>query len=198
MGDTNIEWTNLTWNPVTGCTKISSGCKNCYAEQFAKRLKAMKNRRYKNGFKVTLHWDKIEDPLKWRKPRLVFVNSMSDLFHDKVPLEFIEKVFSIVKKADSHIFQILTKRSERLKKVAGCLEWPENLWIGVSVENQDTIYRIDDLRQVPWVRIIRDRCRQEDIPFFFKQWGGRTPKAGGRTLDGEIWDEYPESNVIAR
>ncbi|MFW6029995.1 MAG: DUF5131 family protein [Halanaerobiales bacterium] len=238
MANSNIEWTNETWNPVTGCTKISSGCKNCYAEKFAKRLKAMKNKRYKNGFSVTLHWDKIEDPLKWRKPRFVFVNSMSDLFHKKVPLKFIKSVFYTIKKADNHIFQILTKRSSRLKQVAGDLDWPENLWIGVSVENQDNINRIEDLRQVPsevkfisfepligpitnfsldkinwvivggesgtkarpikasWVRIIRDRCQQEEIPFFFKQWGGRTPKAGGRTLDGKIWDEYPEHDIV--
>ncbi len=145
----HIEWTNMTWNPVTGCTKVSQGCKFCYAERMAKRLKAMNSPRYKDGFKVTLQHDLVDLPRKWKQPRLVFVNSMSDLFHDDVPLEFIQGVFKTMKECPHHVFQILTKRSKRLSEIASDLEWPENVWMGVSVEDDRVTDRIDDLRLVP-------------------------------------------------
>lgn len=235
--NTGIEWTDQTWNPVTGCSKISPGCENCYAERFANRLKAMKNPRYKNGFEVTLHHDKIDEPLTWRKPRFVFVNSMSDLFHKKVPIKFIKRVFEVIKKSNNHVFQVLTKRARRLAKIAPKLNWPENLWIGVSIENKDYVWRIGCLKQVPastrfisvepligpvgklplrniewvivggesgpnarpmkksWVTNIRDQCINSNTPFFFKQWGGQSPKSNGRTLEGKTWNEMPESKV---
>ena len=146
---TKIEWTDASWNPVTGCTKISEGCKHCYAEIMARRLQAMKNPRYANGFQITLHPDLIETPLFWKKPRVIFVNSMSDLFHDKVPQSFIEDVFETMGRAKWHTFQVLTKRSSRLYKMAPKLTWHRNIWIGVSVENMERQYRIDDLRAIP-------------------------------------------------
>lgn len=139
----------MTWNPVTGCTKISAGCKHCYAERMALRLRAMGSKRYVNGFKVTLHEDLITLPLKWKQPRVIFVNSMSDLFHAKVPLEFIQRVFETMEKCPQHIFQILTKRSQRLKDVAGQLPWPKNVWMGVSVEEERANWRVYDLQKVP-------------------------------------------------
>jgi len=142
-----IEWTESTWNPATGCTKVSPGCTHCYAERMAKRLKAMGQRNYVNGFALTLQEHMVEIPLSWRKPQTVFVNSMSDLFHKDVPLSFIQRVFDVILKANWHTFQLLTKRSERLVKLNSKLHWPENLWVGVSVENADYKYRIDDLRQ---------------------------------------------------
>lgn len=145
----SIEWTEATWNPVTGCSKISPGCKFCYAERFAKRLQAMGNPRYINGFRVTLHWDLIPLPLTWKKPRLIFVNSMSDLFHEAVPIEFIQAVFRTMEAAHWHTFQILTKRSKRLLEVAPHVNWPDNVWMGVSVENQDYTWRVHDLQKVP-------------------------------------------------
>jgi protein gp37 len=148
-GISSIEWTDATWNPVTGCTKISEGCRNCYAERMAKRLYGMGNARYRNGFKVTLHEDLIKRPLSWRKPKLIFVNSMSDLFHNDVPASFIRKVFSTMVESPYHIYQILTKRSARLEKMACDLPWPDNVWMGVSVESEQVTYRIDHLRQVP-------------------------------------------------
>ena len=143
----SIEWTEMTWNPVTGCTKISKGCKNCYAERMALRLNSMGVSRYKNGFDLTLQPDLITRPLSWTKPRIVFVNSMSDLFHEDVPFSFIEQVFSIMEQCPQHIFQILTKRSERLLELADSLNWASNIWMGVSIENQDFRFRIDDLQQ---------------------------------------------------
>lgn len=148
-GVSDIEWTDLTWNPVTGCTKISQGCKHCYAERMAKRLRAMGVDRYRNGFVPTLHPDLLDEPLRWRGSKRVFVNSMSDLFHKEVPLEFIQHVFRSVAAARSHVFQVLTKRSGRLLQIAGKLEWPDNLWMGVSVEHMRTVERIEHLRQVP-------------------------------------------------
>jgi protein gp37 len=144
-----IEWTNATWNPVTGCTKISHGCKNCYAERMARRLYFMGQERYRNAFRITLHQDLIEQPLRWKKPKYIFVNSMSDLFHEDVPAEFIEGIFRIMVRAKWHIFQILTKRSERLLKIADDLPWAQNIWVGVTVESQDYIYRIDHLKNIP-------------------------------------------------
>ncbi len=144
--NSSIEWTESTWNPVTGCTKVSPGCKHCYAERMAKRLKAMGQTNYRNGFQVTLHPHMLELPLRWRKPQRIFVNSMSDLFHDKVPRDYIVQVFDVMRRADWHQFQVLTKRSERLRELAPDLDWPPNVWMGVSVENDKYVSRIDDLR----------------------------------------------------
>ena len=240
MGErSQIEWTDATWNPVTGCTKVSPGCKHCYAERLAARLKAMGNPRYRNGFSVTLHPDQITLPLKWRQPRRIFVNSMSDLFHEAVPEDYIRQVFEVMGQADWHIFQVLTKRARRLEEIASRLLWPPNVWQGVSVENSRYVWRVNHLRQIPaavrflsvepllgpisqvaldgidwvivggesgpqhrtmdlaWVREIRDQCVQKGVPFFFKQWGGRTPKTGGRVLEGRVWDEMPNVSVRA-
>lgn len=234
MGERSaIEWTDATWNPVTGCTKVSPGCKNCYAERLAHRLQAMGVGRYRDGFAVTLHPDLLTVPHAWRRPRHVFVNSMSDLFHEAVPDEFIRKVFDTMAATPRHVFQILTKRAERLADLAPRLPWPSNVWQGVSVETDAYTGRIEQLRRVPaavrflsiepllgpidhlvldgiswvivggesgprhrpveaeWVRSLRDQCRRAGVPFFFKQWGGRTPKAGGRELDGRHWDQMP-------
>lgn len=147
--NSKIEWTEMTWNPVTGCTKVSQGCKKCYAERMAKRLRAMGNDRYRNGFDVTLHHDLVELPYRWREPRLVFVNSMSDLFQEAVPIPFIQKVFETISRCPQHTFQILTKRSERLATLADLLPWPNNAWMGVSVENAEVLARVHDLTQVP-------------------------------------------------
>ena len=144
----SIEWTEATWNPVTGCTKISPGCKHCYAERMSLRLRAMGQRNYVNGFKLTLHERMLEKPLSWRKPQLIFVNSMSDLFHDDVPVDFILEVFDVMQRASWHQFQVLTKRSQRLLDLNSQIEWPDNVWMGVSVENQDYTFRIDHLRKI--------------------------------------------------
>jgi protein gp37 len=149
MGErSNIEWTESTWNPVTGCSKVSAGCQRCYAERLALRLQAMGNARYRHGFMVTLHPDLIELPKRWREPRLIFVNSMSDLFHEHVPLEFIQRVFATMQHCPQHTFQILTKRSARLRQLAGQIAWPPNIWMGVSVEDARVQHRIEDLRVV--------------------------------------------------
>ena len=142
-----IEWTEATWNPVTGCTKISPGCKHCYAERMAYRLKEMGQRNYANGFELTLHEHMLEKPLSWRKPQLIFVNSMSDLFHDAVPVPFIQRAFDVMRRATWHQFQVLTKRAERLLELSTELDWSDNVWMGVSVENGDYQFRIDLLRQ---------------------------------------------------
>lgn len=142
-----IEWTEATWNPVTGCNKISPGCKNCYAERLSKRLKAMGQANYVNGFKLALQPRMLELPLKWKKPQTIFVNSMSDLFHKNIPLEYIQRVFDTMKRAHWHRFQVLTKRADRLAELSPQLEWPSNVWMGVSVESQKYVNRIDDLRK---------------------------------------------------
>lgn len=147
--NSSIEWTEATWNPVTGCTKISPGCKFCYAERMAKRLRAMGQERYRDGFKLTLQPDVVELPLKWKTPKMIFVNSMSDLFHKNVPLEYIQRCFDTMQRASWHTFQVLTKRADRLAEVASQLVWPGNVWMGVSVENADYLDRIDHLRTVP-------------------------------------------------
>lgn len=147
--ETAIEWTESTWNPVTGCSKMSSGCLNCYAERMAKRLQAMGVPSYSKGFSVALHEGALELPLRWRKPRTIFVNSMSDLFHESVPDSFINKVFNVMNKTRRHRYQILTKRSERLKRVAPSLPWVEQIWMGVTVEEDKYIHRVDDLREIP-------------------------------------------------
>jgi len=142
-----IEWTNSTWNPVTGCSKISPGCKHCYAERLALRLQAMGQPNYRNGFQVTLHEHLLDAPLQWKKPQRIFVNSMSDLFHEDVPLEFITRIFQVMRQAHWHQFQILTKRSQRLTDCSTQIDWPGNVWMGVSVENRDYTFRVDHLRQ---------------------------------------------------
>lgn len=237
-----IEWTDATWNPVTGCSQTSPGCDNCYALTLAVRLKAMGNPRYQvdgpangsgPGFGLQLHYDLLDVPRKWKRKRTIFVNSMSDLFHPDVPLDFIRKVYAVMNETSRHRFQVLTKRSRRLAQLADSLNWSNNIWMGVSVENQRYSFRIDHLRKVPsnirflslepligplpdldltgihwvivggesgyrarpinpdWVRDIRDQCAEASVPFFFKQWGGRTSKAGGRILDRRTFDEMP-------
>jgi len=146
---TSIEWTDATWNPVTGCTKVSPGCKHCYAERMAHRLLAMRQPRYRNGFKVTLQPDALELPLKWRLPRTIFVNSMSDLFHHDVPDSYIKKCFAVMERAPQHTFQVLTKRPERVAKMSGKLPWAPNIWMGTSIENQDYVGRAHLLAKVP-------------------------------------------------
>jgi protein gp37 len=230
---TKIEWTGFSWNAVTGCTKISPGCRYCYAERMALRLMKMGQYKYRNGFKVTIHPDELEQPLKWKKPQVIFVNSMSDLFHEDVPDQFIFRMFEVMQKAPWHTFQILTKRSQRLASMAKRLPWPDNIWMGVSVENADYTNRLHDLGKVPcyvrfvsmepllgpisrfpydkidwvivggesgpkarpveesWVVEIRNQCIKNNIPFFFKQWGGVNKKKAGRLLDGKYWDQSP-------
>lgn len=149
MAKTKIEWTESTWNPITGCTKISTGCKFCYAEIMARRLKAMGQEKYRHGFKLTLHPETLQEPYLWKKPRMIFVNSMSDLFHRDVPLEFIRQIFKVIKENPHHVFQVLTKRADILQYYdsEGWLEWPHNLWMGVTVENNSVVNRIDNLRK---------------------------------------------------
>ncbi len=144
----NIEWTEMTWNPVTGCTKVSQGCKHCYAERMARRLEAMGSDRYRNGFQVTLHPDLLDVPRGWKQPRVVFVNSMSDLFHADIPLAYIQRVFATMRDCPHHTFQVLTKRSERLAELASQLPWPSNVWMGVSVEDARVLGRVNDLQRV--------------------------------------------------
>ncbi len=234
-----IEWTEATWNPVTGCDQISPGCAYCYAKTFAQRFEGVPGHPYEQGFALKLWSERLDLPLRWKRPRMIFVNSMSDLFHERVPLEFIQSVFDTMERADHHVFQILTKRHERLAELAPQLCWPPNVWMGVSVENKRWVRRADYLRAVPasvrfisaepllgplvgldlskidwliaggesgpkhrpvseeWIRDLRDRCQSEGVPFFFKQWGGRTPKAGGRLLDEREWSEMPVRVVAA-
>lgn len=145
-GASKIEWTEATWNPVTGCSKISPGCLNCYAEKFATRLQAMGNKHYIKGFDVNIHEDLLDIPLKWKKPRIVFVNSMSDLFHEEIPLWFLENIFDVMSISKSHTFQVLTKRVDKLIEIDGLIKWPSNVWMGVSVENEDYTFRIEKLK----------------------------------------------------
>lgn len=145
----SIEWTQMTWNPVTGCSKVSEGCRHCYAERMAKRLRAMGNARYANGFRVTLHDDLVDLPRQMRSPRLIFVNSMSDLFHERVPAAFIRRVFDTMAACPQHTFQVLTKRSDRLRELADGLDWAPNVWMGVSIEDSRVLRRLDDLRATP-------------------------------------------------
>lgn len=149
MARSKIEWTESTWNPITGCTKISAGCKFCYAEVMARRLKAMGQEKYKNGFQLTLHPEVLNEPYKWRKARMIFVNSMSDMFHKDVPIDFIQQIFTVLRNNPQHVFQVLTKRSDVLiyYDAEGWLDWPHNLWMGVTVENKDVVKRIDHLRK---------------------------------------------------
>jgi protein gp37 len=151
----SIEWTNATWNPVTGCTKISPGCAHCYAERMAKRLQAMGQVRYRNAFKLTLQPDALRVPLRWKRPRMVFVNSMSDLFHKQVSASFIASCFAVMERASQHTFQVLTKRPERAAELAADLPWPRNVWMGTTVENADHVFRIQSLSRIPaWIRFV--------------------------------------------
>lgn len=241
-----IEWTDATWNPVTGCTRVSPGCDHCYALTFAERFRGVRGHPYEQGFDLKLWPERLDLPRTWKKPRRIFVNSMSDLFHKDVPNDFILDVFETMTLADQHIYQVLTKRPSRLintgliEKITekiflltGSPDWPKHIWLGVSVETSEYAWRVDALRKIPaavrfisaepllgplnavrltgihwlisggesgighrpcnpdWVRDLRDRCKQEGVSFFHKQWGGRTPKAGGRLLDGRTWDELP-------
>lgn len=232
-----IEWTEATWNPVTGCDEVSPGCAHCYAKTFAERWRGIPGHPYEQGFDLRLWPERLPQPLKWKRPRMIFVNSMSDLFHEKIPFSFVEQVFETMAKAEQHTFQILTKRHERLTDLAPKLDWPENVWMGVSIENRRFVERANHLRQVPaavrfisaepllgpledldlheihwliaggesgsghrpvkpeWIQDLRDRCLQEDVAFFFKQWGGHRPKAGGRELDGVEWNEMPRRQL---
>ncbi|MBD3234349.1 MAG: DUF5131 family protein [candidate division Zixibacteria bacterium] len=147
MSTTKIEWTESTWNPTSGCDKISSGCRHCYAERMALRLKAMGNDKYKNGFELTLHPDVLDDPYSWKKPRTIFVNSMSDLFHEEIPFEYIKQVFKVMNDNPRHTFQVLTKRSGVLRKYSKRLNWSKNIWVGVTVEDDKYTRRVDDLRK---------------------------------------------------
>ncbi len=245
---TGIEWTDATWNPVTGCTKVSPGCAHCYAEAITLRFK--RGGPFLPGkTTIRLHPDRLNQPELWKEPRRIFVNSMSDLFHEEVPFEFIDAVFEVMESCTRHTYQVLTKRAERMLEYAesrrGRRAWPGNIWMGVSVENQYWANkRIPLLRKVPaavrflscepllkplqleldgiqwvivggesgprarpmderWARDIRDQCMQANVPFFFKQWGGRTSKAGGRELEGQTWSgmpvgKLPESKLVAR
>jgi len=148
---TSIEWTDSTWNPIIGCTKVSSGCKNCYAEAFSERFRGVKGHPFELGFSLRLLPKKLDQPLHWKNPRKVFVCSMSDLFHEQVPLDFIQKVFEIMAKANNHIFQILTKRTDRLQEISPKLDWTHNIWVGVSIESHEYLYRIQPLRKIPVV-----------------------------------------------
>lgn len=247
MAESSIEWTDATWNPTTGCDRTSPGCDSCYALTLAARLKAMGQQKYQTdgdprtsgpGFGLTLHRDTLALPAQWTRPRMIFVNSMSDLFHKQVPIGFIRDVFDVIRETPRHTYQLLTKRSKRLVSIADRLDWPVNLWMGVSVESQAYVFRADHLRQVPcsvrflsiepllgpvdvnlggidwviaggesgpsarpvelsWVRSIRNACQESRTPFFFKQWGGRSPKSRGRLLDGRTWDEYPSPQRLA-
>ena len=230
---TAIEWTDATWNPVTGCTRVSPGCDHCYAQTFAERFRGVAGHPYEQGFDLRLWPERLELPLRWRRPRRIFVNSMSDLFHKDVPDSYIRAIFDIMVRADWHIFQVLTKRSARLARLGPALPWAPNIWAGVSVETDRYAWRVNQLRRVPahvrfisaepllgpltdvrldgidwiitggesgpshrscdpqWVRDLRDRCLDQGIAFFHKQWGGRTPKSGGRLLDGRTWDQLP-------
>lgn len=241
---TAIEWTDATWNPVSGCTKVSSGCDHCYAERFAERFRGVPGHPFEHGFDLVLRPHKLDEPLSWRKPRRIFVNSMSDLFHKDIPLEFIDRVFETMERAHWHVFQVLTKRSSLMRRYVNRrysgTTAPAHIWLGVSVEDRRSLVRIRHLREArasvrflslepllealpnldldgihwaiaggesgpharpvdpDWVRQLRDRCRSADVPFFFKQWGGRTSKSGGNELDGRRWTQYPETPATSR
>ena len=234
MAQSSIEWTEMTWNPTTGCDKISAGCKFCYAEIMSKRLQAMGVEKYKDNFEVRTHESALNIPYTWKNSKVVFVNSMSDLFHKDIPLEFIKKVFKVMNDNPQHVFQVLTKRADRLLELHNKLKWSHNIWMGVSVENEKVKKRIDYLSQTNarvkflslepligplqnlnltnidwvivggesghkprkmdpmWVLDIQDQCQQNEVPFFFKQWGGKNKKAAGRILNGRTYDEMPE------
>jgi protein gp37 len=248
-GKSAIEWTNMTWNPTIGCTRATAGCDHCYAfllhdqrhaiyqrynGYWNAEQKTVMPRQYAQPFStVQLLPERLDAPLREKRPRMIFVDSMSDLFHSQIPDEYIFQVFEVMRQAHWHTFQVLTKRPGRLRRLGSRLQWPSNVWMGVSIERDELTPRADALRTVPaavrflscepllgplpslklegihwvivggesgpqarpiqkeWVIDLRDRCLNAHIPFFFKQWGGRTPKAGGRLLEGHTWDEYP-------
>jgi protein gp37 len=234
MAQSSIEWTEMTWNPTTGCTKISTGCKFCYAEIMSKRLHAMGIEKYKDNFEVRTHEESLSIPYTWKHSKVVFVNSMSDLFHRDIPLDFIKKVFEVMNENPQHVFQVLTKRAERLYEIHKELKWSHNIWMGVSIENEGVMNRIDYLRatrakvkflscepllgplsnlnltgidwvivggesghkprpmNTDWVLDIQQQCKDSDVAFFFKQWGGKNKKESGRLLNGRTYDEMPE------
>lgn len=244
MGDrTGIEWTDATWNPMTGCTKISSGCYHCYAATVAEtktRVTYLRHlpvkdtlRNRADPFAPRFWEERLDQPLCWKEPRRIFVNSMSDVFHAHFSIDMIQRVFDVMNRATWHQFQVLTKRPERALRLSDQLIWSENIWMGTSIENMNVASRADYLREIPatvrfisaepllgpvegldltgidwvigggesgvghrpcdpgWARGLRDLCLREGVAFFWKQWGGRTPKAGGRILDGREWNEYP-------
>jgi protein gp37 len=233
-----IEWTDTTWNPVTGCTKISTGCDNCYAARFSERFRGVPGHPFETGFDLTLRPERLKQPLHWKRPRMIFVNSMSDLFHKDIPRDHIAAVFDTMEKADWHAYQVLTKRSSLLQKFLNdryrTRKAPAHMWFGVSVENEQATTRIQhlqkanagvrflsiepliapvgqlDLSGIDWVIVggesghgarpmnpewaidIRDQCIAARVAFFFKQWGGRSPKSGGRLLEGQEWNQFPK------
>lgn len=240
----SIEWTDTTWNPVTGCTKVSRGCDNCYAERFSERFRNVEGHPFETGFDLTLRPERLRQPLTWRKPRMVFVNSMSDLFHKNIAASYISRVFDTMEEASSHTYQVLTKRSSlmrnfvNLRYVNGVA--PPHIWLGVSIEDCGSLIRLRHLRETHatvrfvsfepllgpigrvdlsgvhwaivggesgpgarpidpmWARDLRDQCVSSGVAFFFKQWGGRTPKFNGNHLDGRQWLEYPQHSALAQ
>jgi protein gp37 len=234
---TAIEWTDATWNPVSGCTKIGRGCDHCYAERMAERFRGTPGHPFENGFDLTLRPHKLTEPLRWRSPRRIFVNSMSDLFHKEIPRTFVDRVFDTMEQANWHNFQILTKRSSLLRNYVNRRyasgQAPPHIWLGVSVEDRQSLVRLGHLMQAQasvrfvsfeplledlgdlrlqgihwaivggesgpqarpmnpeWARAIREQCLAQGVAFFFKQWGGKTPKSGGNRLDGRQWLQYP-------
>jgi protein gp37 len=234
-----IEWTDTTWNPVTGCTKISAGCDNCYAARFSERFRGVQGHPFETGFDLTLRPERLKQPLEWKRPRMIFVNSMSDLFHKDIPKAHIAAIFDTMEKADWHVYQVLTKRSSLLQKFINerykTRKAPPHMWFGVSVENQPATSRIAHLQKanasvrflsiepliapveqlnlegIDWVIVggesgpgarpmnpewamdIRDQCVEAGVPFFFKQWGGRSAKTGGRLLEGREWNQFPKN-----
>jgi len=240
--NSTIEWTDATWNPVTGCTKISAGCDNCYAARFSERFRGVLGHPFETGFDLTLRPERLLQPLAWKRPRMIFVNSMSDLFHKRIPRAHVAAIFDTMERADWHVYQVLTKRSSLLQKFINerydGRGAPTHIWFGVSVENEQATSRIAHLRKsratirflsvepliapvgelcldgIHWVIVggesgprarpmkpewaidIRDQCIEARVPFFFKQWGGRSPKSGGRLLDGKEWSQFPTNSRI--
>lgn len=240
--NSSIEWTDATWNPVRGCSKVSPGCKHCYAETFAERWRGIPGHPYEQGFDLRLVPEKLQEPIGWKRPRRIFVNSMSDLFQRDIPVEFVKSVFETMRKADWHIYQVLTKRHENMKAVVNKhLSWVKDenhIWLGVSVEDRKHgLPRIDALRdtkaalrflsieplledlgeldlsgigwvivggesgpgarpiELSWVTSIRDQCKKQRVPFFFKQWGGVRKQLAGRRLQGKTYDEFPHVSL---
>jgi protein gp37 len=239
--NSSIEWTDTTWNPVTGCTKISAGCDNCYAARFSERFRGVPGHPFETGFDLTLRPERLLQPLAWKRPRMIFVNSMSDLFHKDIPRAHIAAVFDTMEKADWHVYQVLTKRSSLLQRFINDRykgrPAPSHMWFGVSVEHEQATSRIVHLQKaragvrflsiepliapvgklcldnIHWVIVggesgprarpmkpewaidIRNQCLTARVPFFFKQWGGRTPKTGGRKLEGKVWSQFPKQNA---
>lgn len=240
--NSEIEWTDATWNPVTGCTKISRGCDNCYAERIAERFRGVEGHPYEQGFDFRLWHNRLEVPKTWKRGRFIFVNSMSDLFHKSVPKNFKGRVFDTMEQADQHIYQVLTKRSSLMRDFVNERynnePVPSHIWLGVSVEDRPALSRVKHLQQtnasvrflsieplldrvgkinldgihwviaggesgpnsrptrLEWMREIRDQCIEDDVPFFFKQWGGIRPKTGGNELDGRTWFQYPNVELM--